>query len=223
MQWSELDDLGAPLIASFYGSTIEEYKVVAEFLAEKKPALLEADVSCPNTQKAGRLFDADPEVAAELTSEIKSVIGKIPLVIKLGPRLTDIGATAKTCEEAGADAICAINTMPGMVIDIDAKRPVLHNKSGGVSGSALKPIAVNCVYQIYESVKIPIIGTGGITTGEDAIEMLQAGATVLGIGTAIFYRGINVFEKICNEMQVWMKENDFASVKELRGIAHENS
>ena len=107
-----------------------------------------------------------------------------------------------------------------MVIDVDAKKPILDNKIGGISGPALKPIAVRCIYEIYETVKIPIIGTGGITYGKDAIEMIMAGATAVGIGTGIYYRGIDIFKKVCNEMESWMKKNKVKSLQEIRGIAH---
>jgi dihydroorotate dehydrogenase (NAD+) catalytic subunit len=108
-----------------------------------------------------------------------------------------------------------------MVIDIDARKPILANKIGGVSGPALKPIAVKCVYEIYETVKIPIIGTGGITYGQDAIEMMMAGAAAVGIGTGVYYRGINVFKKVCDEMTKWMKKNKVKSLEEIRGVGHD--
>ena len=123
-------------------------------------------------------------------------------------------------EKAGADTITAINTATGMLIDINARRPVLANKTGGLSGPALKPIAVRCVYEIYQAVKIPIIGTGGITCGKDAIEIIMAGATAVGIGTAIYHRGIDVFKKVCSEMEEWMKKNKIKNLEEVRGIAH---
>ena len=128
---------------------------------------------------------------------------------------------AQTAERAGADCITAINTASGMKINIDAGKPILGNKIGGISGPALKPIAVRCVYEIYEAVKIPIIGTGGITDGKDAIEMIMAGATAVGVGSACYYRGPGVFKQICDEMKAWMKKNKVKNLDAIRGIAHE--
>ena len=127
---------------------------------------------------------------------------------------------AKAVEESGADAISAVNTMPGMVIDAKTAKPVLHNRQGGISGHAIKPIAVNCVYDIYEAVKIPIIGIGGITTGEDAVEMIMAGAVAVEIGTAIYYRGIDVFRKVSDEIRQFMQENGYSRISDMIGIAH---
>ena len=151
---------------------------------------------------------------------MKKNSGKIPVSIKLSPNVYNIKEIAKAAEKAGADAITAVNTVPGMVINVDARKPILSAKAGGVSGPALKPIAVRCVYEIYEAVKIPIIGTGGITYGKDAIEMIMAGATAVGIGTGVYYRGIGVFKKVCDEMEAWMKKNKVKSLDEIRGIAH---
>jgi dihydroorotate dehydrogenase (NAD+) catalytic subunit len=132
-----------------------------------------------------------------------------------------LGEVARAAEKAGASAITAVNTMgPGMVINIDAKTPVMGFRIGGVSGPALKPVAVRCVYDVYESVKIPIIGTGGVTTGKDAIEMMMAGAKVVGIGSAVHYRGIDVFRKVCSEMSEWLKANGYSCLDEIRGAAH---
>ena len=127
---------------------------------------------------------------------------------------------AHAAEKAGADAITAINAASGMVIDLQARKPVLANKIGGITGPALKPIAVRCVYEVYETVKIPIIGTGGVTYGKDAIEMIMAGATCVGIGSGIYYRGIGIFRKVCDEMEQWMKKNKVKSLKDIRGVAH---
>ncbi|HEC41940.1 MAG TPA: DUF561 domain-containing protein, partial [Bacteroides sp.] len=136
--------------------------------------------------------------------------------------IPEIGNVAKTAEDAGADAITAVNTLgPGMIINIEAQKPVLSYKVGGVSGDALRPIATRCVYDIYESVKIPIIGVGGISTGRHAIEMIMAGATAIGIGTAIYQRGMYVFQKVCHEIESWMSDNGFNNINEMVGIAHE--
>ncbi len=132
-------------------------------------------------------------------------------------RITEVGIA---CENAGADALCAVNTVSAMSINIEAKRPVLAFKKGGMSGPALKPIAVRCVYDLFEKVKIPIIGEGGCTNGRDAIEFLQAGAAIVGVGSAVRQRGPKVFEEICGEMVGWMKQNGYSSIKQLVGAAH---
>ena len=217
--FQRLDDLSVPVIGSIYGYSIEQFGIVAGKMASLKPAMIEVDISCPHLDY-GKPYYADPELAAKVTSTVKKNAGKIPVSIKLSPNVYDIKEIAHAAEKSGADAITAINTATGMAIDADARKPVLANKIGGISGPALKPIAVRCVYEIYETVKIPIIGTGGVTYGKDAIEMIMAGATAVGIGTGIYYRGINIFRKVCDEMEKWMKKNKFKSLNEIRGCAH---
>ena len=214
-----LDNLSVPVIGSIYGYKIEQFGQVTKKMASLKPALIEVDISCPHLDY-GKPYDADPKLAAEVTKIVKKNAGKIPISIKLSPNVHDIKEIAHAAERAGADAITAINTVTAMVIDIDAKKPILANKMGGMSGPALKPIAVRCVYEIYETVKIPIIGTGGVTYGEDAIEMVMAGSTGVGIGSGIYYRGLNIFKKVCKEMRDWMKKNKVKNLNEIRGIAH---
>lgn len=219
--FQHLDDLKIPVIASVYGYTIEQFAEVAEKMARLKPAMIELDISCPHMKQYAKPFAADAEAIAEITRKVKQKTNGIPISVKLSPNVHNIKELAIAAEKAGADAITAINTASGMAIDIEVRRPILGNRTGGLSGPALKPIAVRCVYEIYEAVKIPIIGTGGITTGKDALEMLMAGATAIGVGTAVYYRGINVFKKICNEMERWMQEHDVKSLTEIRGVAHE--
>src|SRR3989338_8954425 len=204
--FQRLDNLGIPVIGSIYGYRVNQFGEVARKMASLKPAMIEVDISCPHLDY-GKPYYADPGLTAEVTKIVKKNSGKIHVSIKLSPNVYDIKEIAHAAEKAGADAITAVNTVSGMVIDVDAKKPVLANRIGGVSGPALKPIAVRCVYEIYETVKIPIIGTGGITYGKDAIEMIMAGATAVGIGTGIYYRGIGIFKKVCDEMISWMKRN----------------
>ena len=220
-EWSELSARDFPLIASIYGASVEEFATVAKNVALKKPDAIEVNISCPNTKEHGQIFGVSTEASKEVIGAVKKEIGEIPLIAKLTPQAFNIGAIAASCEEAGANAICAINTVGGMCIDIDARKPVLFNKFGGVSGPAVKPVGIKCVYQIFEAVKIPILGMGGITTGRDAIEFIQAGATTVGIGSATYYRGIDVFKKVCSEMEKWMKENKVETLEEIRGCAHE--
>jgi dihydroorotate dehydrogenase (NAD+) catalytic subunit len=147
-------------------------------------------------------------------------VTSVPLIAKLTPQAPDIAAIAKACVKGGADAICAINTVgPGMVIDIESQMPVLAFKKGGLSGPMIKPIAVRCVYDIYQAVDVPIIGLGGVTTGEDAIEMVMAGASLIGIGSAVKYRGISVFSAVYSEMTAWL-DNHHTTLDEIKGAAH---
>jgi len=217
--FKNLNDLSVPVIGSIYGYKIEQFGQVTKKIATLKPALIEVDISCPHLDY-GKAYDADPKLTAEVTKVVKKNAGKIPVIIKLSPNVHDIKEIAHATERAGADAITAINTITAMIIDIDARKPILANKIGGMSGPALKPIAVRCVYDIYETVKIPIIGTGGVTYGKDALEMIMAGATGVGIGSGIYYRGLNIFKKVCKETQEWMKKNKVKNLEEIRGIAH---
>jgi dihydroorotate dehydrogenase (NAD+) catalytic subunit len=184
--------------------------------------LLEANLSCPNVMREhGVPFAYEPESAAEAVRAVKRRVGGIPLIAKLSPNTHKLVEVAKAVESAGADAINMGNTLgPGMIISLEARRPVLANKTGGVSGPAVKPIAVRCVYDVYEAVKIPIIGTGGVSSGRDALEMVMAGATCVGVGTALCTRGFSVFRKIALEMMDWMDANSVSSIKELVGVAH---
>ena len=172
------------VIANVSGFSIEEYAYTCEKLdKEEQVGILEVNVSCPNVHNGGMSFGTLPESAAEVTKAVKAVTKK-PVYIKLSPNVTDIVSIAKACEEAGADGISLINTLLGMRIDLKSKKPVIANKMGGFSGSAIKPVAIRMVYQVYEAVKIPIIGMGGISTAEDVIEMMLAGATGVQVGAA---------------------------------------
>ncbi|MBI2549768.1 dihydroorotate dehydrogenase [Candidatus Woesearchaeota archaeon] len=215
-----MKNAGVPVIPSIFGGTKEEFGMVAEKMATLKPQLIEVNLSCPNTgSDFGEAFALNAKEAADVIRIVKSKT-KVPIIAKLAPNVPSIKKIAKAVEEAGADAISAINTMPGMVIDVKTAKPVLHNKQGGVSGHAIKPIAVNCIYDIYEAVKIPIIGMGGVTTGEDAVEMIMAGAVAVEIGTAIYYRGIDVFRKVSDEIKQFMEENSYGRISDMIGIAH---
>ncbi|MCD4740536.1 dihydroorotate dehydrogenase [archaeon] len=220
-EWKELQDIKIPVIASIYGGSIEEFVEIAEFVAEKKPSMIELNISCPNTKKHGQLFGFEPDVAGEVVSKVKAV-SKVPIMPKLTPNTPKLKEVAKACEDAGADAIAAINTVgPGMIIDIETAKPILHFKTGGLSGPAIRPIAVRCVYDIYETVNIPILGMGGITNGKDAMEVLMAGANAVGIGSATYYRGIEAFSLVSQELETLMKEQGYTNIKEITGTAHE--
>lgn len=214
-----LAPLGVPLIASAFAGSVKEFVEVARILAAAGPDMIELNLSCPNVAaEYGEMFAASPKATAEAVAAVKAAV-PCPVIAKLSPNVPDIGRVARAAEEAGADAITAVNTMPGMVIDIEAGRPVLSNREGGLSGPALKPIAVRCVYEIARAVRIPIIGTGGVLTGEDAIEMIMAGATAVGVGSAVAYRGIGVFQAIRAEMEAWMKVHGVRCLEEIRGRA----
>ncbi len=209
-----------PVIVSVFGGSKDEFVDVAVKANSIGPPMIELDLSCPNTEvDFGKPFATSCDDAAYIIREIKQRIST-PIMAKLAPNVPNLAEIAKACEDAGADAISAVNTMPGMLIDIETKKPVLYNKSGGVSGPALHPIAVKCVYDISRTVKIPVVGIGGVTTGKDALQMMMAGATAVQIGTAIYYRGIDVFRQVCEEMETYLKENNYSSINEIIGAAH---
>ncbi len=173
-----------PVVANIGGFSVEEYAYTASLLNKQDcVGILELNISCPNVHNGGMAFGTSPEAASEVTKAVKAVTKK-PLYIKLSPNVTDIVSIAKACEEAGADGISMINTLLGMRIDLKTKKPVIANKMGGFSGSAILPVALRMVYQVYEAVKIPIIGMGGISSAEDIIEMMLAGATAVEVGAA---------------------------------------
>ncbi len=213
---------GVPVIASIFGSKVPEYATLAKLLAKAGPHLMEVNISCPNVEdEFGRPFSHSPELAAIVTKTVKKAC-KMPVLIKLSPNVSNIKEIAEAVEHAGADGITAINTVgPGMAIDINSATPILTNKCGGLSGPMIRPIAVRCVYDIYKTVKIPILGTGGVETGRDAIEMVMAGASAVGVGTAVHSRGIGVFKKVCAEMQEFMDAEGYKSIEDMRGVAHE--
>jgi dihydroorotate dehydrogenase (NAD+) catalytic subunit len=219
-EWQDLADRTFPLNASIYGGSVEEFVKVAQYVSDKGPDFIEINISCPNSDRHGMLFGVDEKAAFAVTDAVKRVIA-VPLIAKLTPAAPDIGKIAKACEDAGADAICAINTAgPGMVIDIEARMPVLAFKKGGLSGPMIKPVAVRCVYDIYRAVSIPIIGLGGVTTGEDAVELFMAGATLVGMGSAVRYRGIDVFDQVNRELADWLTDHH-TTRDEILGAAHE--
>jgi dihydroorotate dehydrogenase (NAD+) catalytic subunit len=217
-----LRPLGVPLIASVFADTVENFARVAERLAEAGPHLLEVNISCPNVHdEFGTPFAADAAAAADVTAAVKAaVVGRVPVLVKLSPNVADIAAVAEAVEAAGADGITAINTLAGMVIDVYARRPILANRIGGLSGPAIRPLAVRCVYEIYQAVDLPIIGTGGVSSGRDAVEMLMAGATAVGIGSAVYGEGPEVFDRIAGEMDELLSELGYGSVAQVVGAAH---
>ena len=178
--------LDTPVIANFFGNTLEEYGEVARRLADvPEVAAVELNISCPNVKQGGIVFGTDPRAAAEVVTLVRRQLSK-PLIVKLTPNVTDITVVARAVEEAGADAISCINTITGMAVDIRTRRPKIANRTGGLSGPAIRPIAVRMVHQVVQAVKIPVIGIGGIMTSSDALEFLIVGARAVQVGTANF-------------------------------------
>lgn len=209
-----------PLIGSVFAGTPDKFAEVAEKICEAPINILEIDISCPNVSKEfGDPFAYSIPAVENITKKVKAKTN-IPITIKLSPNAWNIADIAKAAEASGADAITAVNTVSGMMIDVYTKKPFLSNKQGGVSGPGLYPIALKCVYDIYEAVKIPIIGTGGITTGEDALGMIMAGASLLGVGSAVYFRDQDAFSKITDEMIKIMQAENIKNLDEIRGIAH---
>lgn len=211
--------LRVPLFASIFATTLEAFGEVARVIAEAEPDLIEVNISCPNVaSEFGTPFSATAESAAAVTRAVRRAVS-LPISIKLAPNVPDIGRIAKAVEEEGADAITAINTMPAMLIDAHAGMPVLKNRTGGLSGPALKPIALRCVAEIAASVSLPIIGTGGVSSGLDAAEMLMAGATLVGVGSAVWQDGPAAFARIGAELLDFMQEAGYSSIAAMVGRA----
>ena len=208
-----------PVMANVSGFSVEDYAYTVEMLdSQDQIGWFEVNVSCPNVHGGGMSFGTSPEAAAEVTAAVRKVTNK-PLFIKLSPNVTDIVAIAKACEAAGADGISMINTMLGMRIDLKTKRPVIANKMGGFSGPAIKPVAIRMVYQVYEAVKIPIIGMGGIATAKDVIEMMLAGATAVQVGAQNL---VDPFacRDIINDLPMVMEKYGINDLTSIIGGAH---
>jgi dihydroorotate dehydrogenase (NAD+) catalytic subunit len=214
-----LAPLGVPLFASIFAGTVAEFAEVARLVSASSPALIEVNISCPNVaDEFGTPFAATCESAAAVTAAVRRAT-TVPIAVKLAPNVSDIGRIAAAVAAAGADAITAVNTLPGMVIDPDAGRPVLSNRVGGISGPALKPIALRCVYEISRAVRLPVIGTGGVMNGRDAAEMLMAGATLVGAGSAVWYRGVEALGDIGRELSEFLERRSMSDLAQIRGAA----
>ena len=207
------------VIANVGGFSLDEYAETCQMLdSQEQVGLLEVNISCPNVHNGGMSFGTDPKMAAEVTKRVKAVTTK-PVYIKLSPNVTDIVEIAKACEDAGADGISMINTLLGMRIDLKAKKPIIANKMGGFSGSAILPVALRMVYQVYDAVKIPIIGMGGVSTAKDVIEMMLAGATAVQIGAANLVNPF-VCKEIIEQLPEEMTKYNINSLSEIIGGAH---
>ena len=206
---------GTVVIANIAGNTPEEYREMAERLSETDVDMIEMNISCPNVKQGGVQFGTTCEGVTAVTSAVRRSCKK-PLMVKLSPNVSDIGEMAAAAEAAGADAVSLINTLTGMRIDIRTRRPIIHNNTGGLSGPAVFPVAVRMVWQAAQRVKIPVVGLGGISTWQDAVEMLRAGATALQIGTVLFqdpYAPVKILEGLSR----FLEEEGLSSVTELTG------
>jgi len=205
-----------PVIANVYGETIDEYRQVCEILDRSGGVhALEINISCPNVKKGGVAFGTDPDMAADVTVQVKAVTD-LPVIMKLTPNVTDIAAIAQSVENAGADAVSLINTLTGMSIDVETRLPHIRNITGGLSGPAIKPIALRMVWQVAKKVKIPVIGIGGIMSTSDALEFLIAGAQAVQIGTANFMDPLATVH-IIDGIKDYFRRHDLAGIHELTG------
>ena len=213
-----LRTVNTPCIANFFGNTVEEYAEMARRLdAIPEVAGLEMNISCPNVKCGGIQFGSDPVSAATVVAACRAVCNK-PLIVKLSPNVTDVVAMARACVDAGADSLSLINTLVGMAIDIKTRRPVLANTTGGLSGPAIKPVALRMVWQVAQAVKVPLIGIGGIMSATDVVEFLLAGATAVQVGTASFVTP-GIAQTIAEDLEQWMQANGVHDVRELIGGA----
>ena len=203
-----------PLIANIWGKSVEEYAAVAERMGDAVDAI-EMNVSCPNVKAGGHTFGQDPTVLNEVVAAVRKAT-KLPLIVKLAPNVPSVAPYAKACEDAGADALSLINTMPAMVIDIERRVPVLANVSGGLSGRGIHPAAVKLVYDAHRATKLPILAMGGVYEAKDAIEFLLAGATAVAVGTATFTNP-RVVSEVYDGIVAYCERHGFESVSELTG------
>lgn len=203
------------VIANISGNTPEEYGIMCEKLSEAGVDMIEVNISCPNVKAGGLAYGTKPELAAEVTQVAKQH-ASVPVMVKLSPNVTDIVSIAQSVEAEGADAVSLINTLVGMRIDIESRRPILHQNTGGLSGPAVFPVALAMVWKVANAVKIPVVGLGGVEKWQDAIEMMLAGATGVQVGTAMFYDPYAPL-KIIEGMNEWLDRNGIADVGEIIG------
>jgi dihydroorotate dehydrogenase (NAD+) catalytic subunit len=215
----EIKKLGIPIVASFFGGSTEEFAEVAYQLSRAGADALELNASCPNVAEELGMLAADAGNVERFTAAVKAET-KLPVFVKLSPNVTNIKSIAVAAEWGGADAITAVNTLKGMAIDVNMRRPVLANITGGLSGPAVKTVALRCVWEIAEAVNLPIIGCGGITTSTDAVEYFLAGALAVEVGTAVMTHGFGVYKEITDGISEYMEQNGFTKIDEMVGLAH---
>lgn len=212
----ELKGKGVRIIANISGSTTEEYIKAVTLLYKKEVDMIELNISCPNVKEGGMHFGMTPSAARELVRQVR-IITRLPLIIKLSPNADDIVKVAQCCEEEGADGLSLVNTFKAMAIDIDRRKPVFDNTYAGLSGPAIKPMALRMVHEVCQKVKIPVMGLGGICNGRDALEFIMAGATCIQVGTANFINP-RICLQIIAEIEEFLKEEKIRSLDEIRGI-----
>jgi dihydroorotate dehydrogenase (NAD+) catalytic subunit len=212
--------LRVPFIVSVFGYSADEYAAVAKKAVDSGADAIELNVSCPHVQNTGSEIGQNPKLLREVVEKVKAKINK-PIIVKLSPNVNDVTVPAKAAVEAGADALTAVNSLKAMAIDTETMRPVLSNLKGGLSGPAVKPIALRCIYDIREELpNVPIIGCGGVTDWRDAVEFFLAGASAVQIGTAVAWQNTDVFQVITKGIEVYLRKKDCGSVKEIVNLAH---
>lgn len=222
---ADLARQGVVLIVSIFAETVDRYYDVGRAIVQAEPEMVEVNISCPNVEEEfGLPFATQQDTAAAATRAAVAGLREAgfggPISVKLAPNVPNLIPIAEGVIEAGADLLTVSNTLPGMVIDIEARRPVLSHETGGISGPALRPIAVRMVYELYEAFKVPIIGTGGVMRGRDAVEMIMAGATAVGLSTVAHRYGAAGLRRVLTELDAWMSEHGVESLDAIRGAAH---
>jgi dihydroorotate dehydrogenase (NAD+) catalytic subunit len=210
--------LRVPLIVSVFGYSAEDYATVAKKAAEAGADAIELNVSCPHVKQTGAEIGQNAKLLSEVVKTVRAATSK-PLIVKLSPNVTDITILAQTAVKAGADALTAVNTLKAIAIDTETIRPILNNVRGGLSGAAIKPVALRCVYDIADMLDVPIIGCGGVTNWRDAVEFFLAGASAVQIGTAVA-DDIEVFQSVTKGVETYLRKKHYGSVKEIVGLAH---
>ena len=216
----EIKKMGVPIVASFFGGSTQEFVDVAYQLSRAGADALELNASCPNVAEELGMLAADAGNVEKVTAAVREET-KLPLFVKLSPNVTNIKSIAVAAEWGGADAITAVNTLKGMAIDVNFRRPILANITGGLSGPAVKPVALRCVWEVSQAVNIPVIGCGGITTGLDAIEYILAGASAFELGTAVMTHGFGVYKDVTDGIAEYMEKNGFSKIEDMVGLAHD--
>ncbi len=214
-----MEDVAVPIVVSVYGFSSGDYADVAEKAAQAGADAVELNLSCPHVERTGTEIGQSPQLVAEIVNEVKPRV-KIPVFVKVTPNIADVAEIAKAATEAGADGITAINTVRAMTINVETAQPVLSNRIGGLSGPAVKPIAVRCVYEISREVDVPVIGCGGVATWRDAVEFMLAGASAVQIGTAVAFQGLEVFESITKGLGRYLEARGLSSAREIVGLSH---
>jgi dihydroorotate dehydrogenase (NAD+) catalytic subunit len=211
--------LHIPIIVSVFGYSADEYAKVAKEAVIAGADAVELNVSCPHVRQTGAEIGQNPKLLAEVVGSVKAAVNK-PMIVKLSPNVSDITKLAEAAVEGGADALTAVNTLKAMAIDVETARPILSNVKGGLSGPAIKPVALRCVYDIHEAFDVPIIGCGGIVDWRDAVEFFLAGASAVQVGSAVALENTEVFQVIAKGIEGYLRKKHYGSVKEIVGLAH---